>query len=43
VEIPADERWLYENRKALESVRRGLADSKAGKLVSKGSFAKHGK
>jgi hypothetical protein len=43
VEIPADERWLYENPKALESVRRGLADSKAGRVVRKGSFAKHGK
>jgi hypothetical protein len=43
VEIPADERWLYENRKALKSVRRGLADSKAGKLVAKGSFKKYGK
>ena len=43
VEIPADELWLHENSKALERVRRGLADSKAGKLVSKGSFAKYGK
>ena len=43
VEIPADELWLHENRKALENVRRGLADSKAGRLVSKGSFAKYGK
>jgi hypothetical protein len=43
VEIPADERWLYENPKALESVRRGLADSKVGRIVSKGSFAKYGK
>ena len=43
VEIPADELWLHENRRALEGVRRGLADSKAGRLVSKGSFAKYGK
>jgi hypothetical protein len=43
VEIPADERWLYENREALESVRRGLTDSKAGRIVSRGSFAKFGK
>ncbi len=43
VEIPADERWLYDNRKALEIVRRGLADSKAGRIVSKGSFTKYGK
>jgi hypothetical protein len=43
VEIPAGERWLYENPKALESVRRGLADSKAGRVLSMGSFAKYGK
>jgi hypothetical protein len=43
VEIPADERWLYENPKALERVRRGLSDSRAGRIVSKGSFAKYGK
>jgi hypothetical protein len=43
VEIPADERWLYENPKALESVRRGLADSRAGRTARKGSFAKYGK
>lgn len=43
VEIPADEQWLYANRKALEGVRRGLADSKAGRLVSKGSFRKYGR
>ena len=35
VEIPADERWLHENRKALDSVRRGLADVKAGRLTRK--------
>jgi hypothetical protein len=35
VEIPADERWLYENEKALESVRRGLTDVKAGRLTRK--------
>ncbi len=40
VEIPADERWLYENKKALESVRRGLSDAKAGRLVRR-SFKKH--
>ncbi len=41
VEIPADERWLWENKKALESVMRGLDDAKAGRLVSLGSFAKY--
>jgi hypothetical protein len=42
VEIPAEERWLYDNRNALESVRRGIADAKAGRLTRK-SFKKHPK
>ncbi len=41
MEIPADERWLWENKKALESVMRGIADAKAGRLVSLGSFKKY--
>ena len=40
VEIPADERWLYENEKALENVRQGLSDAAAGR-VAKLSFKKH--
>lgn len=43
VEIPAEERWLYENKEALASVKRGLADAKAGRLVSLGSFRKYAK
>ena len=43
IEIPADERWLWENKEALESVRHGIADAKAGRLVSLGSFAKYAK
>ena len=43
VEIPADEQWLWDNKEALASVRRGLADSKAGRIVSMGSFAKYAK
>lgn len=39
-EIPAREKWLFENEKALASVRRGLADAKAGKTKRRGSFAK---
>ena len=42
VEIPADERWLHENQEALGSVRRGLADAKAGRLSRK-SLGKRGK
>jgi hypothetical protein len=43
VEIPAREKWLYENKEALSSVRRGLADAKAGRVKSLGSFAKFAK
>ena len=41
VEIPADERWLWENKEALESVRKGIEDARAGRLVSLGSFKKY--
>lgn len=43
VEIPAREKWLYDNPDALKSVRRGLSDAKAGKTKSIGSFAKYAK
>ena len=39
-EIPADERWLYENKEALKSVKRGLAQKETKYL---GSFAKYAK
>ena len=42
-EIPAREKWLFENPKALTSVRRGLADAKAGRFVSRPSYAKYAK
>ncbi len=37
VEIPAAERWLHENPDAIASVRRGIADARAGR-VRKMSF-----
>lgn len=40
VEIPAREKWLFGNKAALESVRRGLTQSAGGELRSRGSFAK---
>jgi hypothetical protein len=43
VEIPAEERWLWENKEALKAVKQGLADAKAGRMVSLGSFAKYAK
>ena len=39
-EIPMRERWLFENPEALESVRRGLDDARAGRLSAGGSFAR---
>ena len=41
--IPASEMWLYENPRALASVKRGLRESAEGKSVYRGSFAKHAK
>lgn len=37
--VPAYEVWLFEDGKALASVRRGLADSAAGRTRNLGSFA----
>ncbi|HUV69698.1 MAG TPA: hypothetical protein VMW15_08555 [Terracidiphilus sp.] len=39
--IPASEMWLYENPKALASVKKGLRESAEKKSVYRGSFAKH--
>jgi hypothetical protein len=33
VEIPARERWLWENKEALAMVRRGLEQSAAGEIA----------
>ncbi len=37
--VPVYETWLYENKPALAAVKRGLADSAAGRTKSRGSFA----
>lgn len=41
VMIPADEAWLFKNKKSLASVRRGLEQMSQGKVRSLGSFAKY--
>ena len=38
--IPARERWIYENPKVYESIKKGLAQAKAGKLVKVDDVAK---
>jgi hypothetical protein len=39
-EIPAREKWLFENPSALIAVREGLEQSAQGKVRTRGSFAK---
>ena len=41
VEVPASEKWLFDNPAARESVSRGLADAKNGRVSDLGSFAKY--
>jgi hypothetical protein len=41
VSVPMHELWLYQNPKALRSVLKGLQESREGKLVDLGSFAKY--
>lgn len=38
VEIPAKERWLWENAAAFQQVTNGLQDSAAGRVTSLGDF-----
>jgi len=39
--VPASEMWLYENPKALASVKNGLKEAGEGNLISRSSFAHH--
>ena len=39
VSIPASEAWLYRNKRALASVRRGLSQAAEGQAKVVGSFA----
>ena len=38
VEIPAKEKWLWENKTALQQVKKGLQDSAKRRVKSKGNF-----
>lgn len=37
-EIPAREKWLFENKEAMTAVQEGIAQSAAGATRSRGSF-----
>jgi len=39
--IPLREAWLYKNRAALKSVLTGIEQAERGKLLDRGSFARH--
>jgi len=41
--VPVSEAWLFENKPALAAVKRGLADSAAGRTKKRGSFAAYAK
>ena len=43
IAVPVYEAWLFENKPALASVKRGLVDSAAGRTKTLGSFAAHAK
>lgn len=41
VEIPAREKWLFDNPAALAAVKEGLSDSAAGRVHDLGDFSKY--
>jgi hypothetical protein len=40
-EIPANEKWLFNNKEALGKVKKGLQESATGKVRSLGSFKRY--
>lgn len=40
-EIPAREKWLFDNKEALNQVKKGLEDAKAGRLNERSSFSQY--
>lgn len=41
IEISPKEKWLFNNKTALQKVKQGLEDAALGKVRSRGSFAKY--
>ncbi len=40
-EIPAREKWLFDNKLALKKVRQGIKEAASNHVSTKGSFAKY--
>ncbi len=40
-EIPAREKWLFDNPAALESVQKGIEEAGKDEAISRGSFAEY--
>jgi hypothetical protein len=43
VTIPASELWLFQDKKTLASIDKGMAESNNGQTIDRGSFAKYTK
>lgn len=41
VEIPAHEKWLFNNKNTLNQVKKGIKDSAAGNISSRDSFSQY--
>jgi hypothetical protein len=41
IEIPAKEKWLWDNKAAMQQVKKGLQDSAKGKTKSRGDFTQY--
>ena len=39
-EIPANEKWLFENKEALAAVKKGLVEAANSKTSTRGSFVR---
>lgn len=40
-EIPASEKWVYENRETLGKLKRGIQDAAEGRVSSLGDFTQY--
>lgn len=40
-EIPHHEKWLFENRTALQQVKKGLEDAAKNRFIDRDDFAKN--